>query len=388
VSDGSSSLSALRAILAVVAGLPPVREEELTRKKESRDEQGGSKEPGPLDAAAAAALSGIRMAEEELRGMESIVERVKGLIALAQSFHEAGDHTESMNLSTLARAEIAKAMRAGTSREASGIRLRYTLPNLGAHEESSWIVQSERVAFDMALREVAAGLDLQVGQPQRDGDEEEIELNTETGEVELRVRRRGARAGDSLVVQVTGEVGDPAVFRALSAAVRGRLSPLADYVDKFASVPPPAEGELGKYLKVLKERMTARVEELIILHSDGRMMCHVTSTHSSGIDYDLVGSMLLALRAFVRDSFAGDFEEVGFGDKRMLLVQGNYVLTALLMVGEASESFRAVVRDSIARMEEELRNDILNWIGVGTIAEKMLPFLEPLVRGARLGSPP
>jgi len=358
-----------------------------SRKKDPST--GSVRPPGPgNEQAAAAALTALRQAEADLRGMETIVERVRGLLALAQSFHEAGDHTESMNLSTLARAEIAKAMRSGPARESSGIRLRYTMRGMGNPEESAWISQSERVAYDHAVLEVARGLGLVVGRVEPSGPGEEVEIASEAGELELRLHRVAIREGDSMVVQVSGVAGDPAVFRAVSAALKQKLAQVWEFVDRFASVPPPAEGDLDEYLKVLAERLNARVEEAIILHADGRMMCHVTSTESAGIDYDLVGSMLLALRAFVRDSFAGDFEEVGFGDRRMLLVQGEYVLAALLMRGEASEGFRVALRSAIGKMEEELRSEILNWIGLSTIAERMLPFLEPLVKGAKLGTPP
>jgi hypothetical protein len=371
-----------------VARLPPAREEELKSDSKPADGKSG-RAPSPADEqASAAALAALRQAEADLRGMEAIVERVRGLLALALSFHEAGDHTESMNLSTLARAEIAKALRSGPVREGAGIRLRYTLLGMGNPEEAAWIAQSERVAYDHAVQEVARALGLLAGRPQQSGQGEEVEIADESGDVELRLHRLAVREVDSMVVQVTGVVGDPAVFRAVSAALKQKLAQVWEFVDRFASVPPPAEGDLVEYLKVLAERLNAKVEEAIILHADGRMMCHVTSTESAGIDYDLVGSMLLALRAFVRDSFAGDFEEVGFGDKRMLLVQGNYVLAALLMRGEASEGFRVALRASIGKMETELKSEILNWIGIGTIAEKMLPFLEPLVKGAKLGTPP
>ena len=104
------------------------------------------------------------------------------------------------------------------------------------------------------------------------------------------------------------------------------------------------------------------------------------------MDYDIIGSMLLALRAFVRDSFAGDFEEVGFGERRVLLIQGEHVLGALLLRGESSEKFRRAARAAILKAEEALRAEVVNWKGTGMIAERMLPYLESLVRGARLGS--
>jgi hypothetical protein len=126
-----------------------------------------------------------------------------------------------------------------------------------------------------------------------------------------------------------------------------------------------AAGVAGYFLstKVPKE---FNLENLFLIHNDGRLITHVTKEENTLLDKDVVSAMFTAVQEFVRDSFQkGEvgLKKLEIGDKNVLIKKGNSVYLALIYSGwppsEKFEELSMLLRD----IEERYKATLERWNG-------------------------
>ena len=108
------------------------------------------------------------------------------------------------------------------------------------------------------------------------------------------------------------------------------------------------------------------LENLFLIHNDGRLVAHVTKEENTTLDKDVVSAMFTAVQEFVRDSFQKG--EVGLkrleiGDKNVMIEKGRSAYVALIYSGwpqkEVFDMLPVLLRD----VEERYREKLERWNG-------------------------
>ena len=110
------------------------------------------------------------------------------------------------------------------------------------------------------------------------------------------------------------------------------------------------------------------LENIFLIHNDGRLIAHVTKEENTNLDKDVVSAMFTAVQEFVRDSFQqGELglKKLEIGHKNVMIEKGASVYLAMIYSGwpkkEVFESLSMLVRD----IEERYKGRIERWNGMG-----------------------
>ena len=135
---------------------------------------------------------------------------------------------------------------------------------------------------------------------------------------------------------------------------------------------------------VLKHTVVFRVEHLFLIHrKTGLLLEHVAAPQAAAQDPHLVSSMLAAIQDFVRDSFtetgsssgAGGIHSVRLGDLLLWCEEGPSALLAAVIRGNPPDALHGVLRDTLARIHEELRTGLEDFNGdsapLGDLASRL-----------------
>ena len=124
------------------------------------------------------------------------------------------------------------------------------------------------------------------------------------------------------------------------------------------------------------------LENLFLIHNDGRLVAHVTRHENTTIDKDVVSAMFTAVQEFVRDSFqAGEvgLKKLEIGDKNVMIEKGKSVYLAMIYTGWPSKDIFASITMLIRDIEERYGERIARWNGtmrtVKGVDEMLLSFM-------------
>jgi hypothetical protein len=108
------------------------------------------------------------------------------------------------------------------------------------------------------------------------------------------------------------------------------------------------------------------LENLFLIHNDGRLVAHVTKEENTTLDKDVVSAMFTAVQEFVRDSFQkGEvgLKKLEIGDKNVMIEKGKSAYLALIYSGwpqkEVFDMLPVLLRD----IEERYKDKIEKWNG-------------------------
>ena len=121
------------------------------------------------------------------------------------------------------------------------------------------------------------------------------------------------------------------------------------------------------------------LENLFLIHNDGRLIAHVTRRENTNMDKDVVSAMFTAVQEFVRDSFQqgeAGLKKLEIGDKNVFIEKGKSVYLALIYTGwppkETFTSLTMLLRD----VEERYGERVERWNGT----MKAVPGVEPMLQ--------
>jgi OOP family OmpA-OmpF porin len=139
---------------------------------------------------------------------------------------------------------------------------------------------------------------------------------------------------------------------------------------------------------VLKNTLVFRVEHLFLIHrKTGLLLEHVAAPEAQSQDPHMVSGMLTAIQDFVRDSFspdkgdgAGSIDSLRLGDLLLWCEEGPYALLAAVIRGNPPETLRAVLRDTLTSIHEDLRGPLEDFQGDSTTLGNVAVRLEPCLQ--------
>jgi hypothetical protein len=126
-----------------------------------------------------------------------------------------------------------------------------------------------------------------------------------------------------------------------------------------------AAGVAGYFLASRIPRPYA-LENIFLIHNDGRLVAHVSKEDNTNLDKDVVSAMFTAVQDFVKDSFQkGEvgLKKLEIGDKKVTIEKGQSAYLALIYSGwpakETFESLPMLMRD----IEERYKGRLEKWNG-------------------------
>ncbi|UCD92230.1 MAG: hypothetical protein JSV43_08450 [Methanobacteriota archaeon] len=128
---------------------------------------------------------------------------------------------------------------------------------------------------------------------------------------------------------------------------------------------------------------TYLVEDVFLIHRDGRLIIHETRKYREEIDEDVFSGMLSVVQDFVQDSFRSK-EKVGlkrldFGESKILLERGKYVSVAAVVVGQEPMLLPLHVLEVIARIEDQFGQILESWSGLMSELSGIDEFVKELI---------
>jgi hypothetical protein len=108
------------------------------------------------------------------------------------------------------------------------------------------------------------------------------------------------------------------------------------------------------------------LENLFLIHNDGRLVSNATREESTTLDKDVVSAMFTAVQEFVRDSFQkGEvgLKKLEIGDKNVVIEKGHSAYLALIYSGYPAKDTFSILPMLISDIEERYRERLEKWNG-------------------------
>lgn len=108
------------------------------------------------------------------------------------------------------------------------------------------------------------------------------------------------------------------------------------------------------------------LENLFLIHNDGRLVAHVAKEENTNLDQDVISAMFTAVQEFVRDSFQkGEvgLKKLEIGDKNVVIEKGKSAYLALIYSGWPPKEKLAMLQMLERDIEERFKDRIEHWNG-------------------------
>jgi hypothetical protein len=126
------------------------------------------------------------------------------------------------------------------------------------------------------------------------------------------------------------------------------------------------------------------IDEVFFMYGDGRLIKHFTRRLKPDMDEDILGSMLVAVQDFIKDSFRdqeGILDEMKFGRFQVLLGRGKHIILATIVLGDEVEPFRPQVQKCVEDIEEHYGDVLENWDGEMSTVRGAAKYIMDLIDG-------
>ncbi len=126
------------------------------------------------------------------------------------------------------------------------------------------------------------------------------------------------------------------------------------------------------------------IDEVFFMYNDGRLIKHFTRRLKPDMDEDILGSMLVAVQDFIKDSFRdqdGILDELKFGRFQVLLGRGKYIILATIVLGDEIEPFRPQVQKCVDDIEEHYGEALEDWDGEMSKVRGAAKYIMDLIDG-------
>ncbi|MFQ6060353.1 MAG: DUF5915 domain-containing protein, partial [Thermoplasmata archaeon] len=128
---------------------------------------------------------------------------------------------------------------------------------------------------------------------------------------------------------------------------------------------------------------TYLVEDVFLIHRDGRLIVHETRKYREDIDEDVFSGMLSIVQDFVKDSFRSKnkvgLKRLDFGESKILMERGRYVSVASVVIGDEPVLLPLHILEVIHRIEEKYGEVLQNWTGMMSELAGIDEFVKELI---------
>ncbi|MDP7264187.1 MAG: hypothetical protein QGH39_01360 [Candidatus Thermoplasmatota archaeon] len=160
--------------------------------------------------------------------------------------------------------------------------------------------------------------------------------------------------------------------------------PPVDIKQEFLALPP------ARFLEVKPEEQRVPIEELFLMTPGGLLVQHYSLQRESGMNEDVLASMLSAVKSFIMDSLAMLEKEAGEESEVNRIDVGKYSVMmaterSLALIAISSHEQKEIILDQIKKgvsiLEEKFGSVMVEWDGDMSKVEGVKPYIEALVRG-------
>jgi hypothetical protein len=108
-----------------------------------------------------------------------------------------------------------------------------------------------------------------------------------------------------------------------------------------------------------------KITEVFLIYHDGRLITYSTTEETEGLDKQIISGMLVAIQSFVKESFQSQqgLDSFEFGDKKVILKGGKYVVLAAVLNGVEPHVLREEMLSIITRIETLYAGKVERWDG-------------------------
>jgi hypothetical protein len=126
------------------------------------------------------------------------------------------------------------------------------------------------------------------------------------------------------------------------------------------------------YADVLPKSKSPVVEQVFLIHQDGRLISYVAFEKYEYFDEDIVGGMLTAIMNYILYAF-GEIGEgktniseckLGFGGRRLVVEMGEHLFITIVVLGMENKSLLTKTKEVVKDIEKRYESVIDNWCGV------------------------
>ena len=169
------------------------------------------------------------------------------------------------------------------------------------------------------------------------------------------------------VITVTLKANDGEFESALVTFKVGVKKTIADRIGYPYTLPLVllAAGVAGYFVGSRIPRPYA-LENLFLIHNDGRLVTHVTKEENTNLDKDVVSAMFTAVQEFMRDSFQkGEvgLKKLEIGDKNVMIEKGRFAYVALIYSGWPQKETFNMLLMLLRDVEERYKARLEHWNG-------------------------
>src|SRR6266568_4264239 len=136
----------------------------------------------------------------------------------------------------------------------------------------------------------------------------------------------------------------------------------------------------GLGLLLLVRFLRPTVEEVFLIHWDGRKIAHLTRSLTPERDTDVVAAMFTALQSVVHESFrglgAGKFRSMKLGTHRVTVVSGQSFYLAVIFRGRWESAVRRKAEEVVKQVERRYGKTLATWSGYVSEIEGIRLYLE------------
>ena len=128
---------------------------------------------------------------------------------------------------------------------------------------------------------------------------------------------------------------------------------------------------------------TYLVEDVFLIHRDGRLIAHETRKYKEEIDEDVFSGMLSVVQDFVKDSFKSKgkvgLKRLDFGESKIMMERGKMISIAAVLVGQEPKLLPLHILEVIAKIEEEFGGILSSWTGLMSDVSGIREFIKELI---------
>ena len=190
-------------------------------------------------------------------------------------------------------------------------------------------------------------------------------------EASISIQVENAPAGFAAITSNPVYLGLLVGLIALAVAV-----PLALLMRRKKAAPkPPTAGGDGDFA----------VEDVFLIYMDGRLIHHSASRLSTGVDTEILSSMLTAVTSFVKDALSrtedGTLGSLEYGNNKIILERGKWTYLAVGIAGRQEPmELRAEMKQALKNVESEYETVLTKWDGNSSSVAGCKKFLVPITR--------
>src|SRR5207244_7182418 len=122
-----------------------------------------------------------------------------------------------------------------------------------------------------------------------------------------------------------------------------------------------------KEIKVEPEA-TYLVEDIFLIHSDGRLIAHHSRKFREEIDEDIFSGMLTVVQEFVKDSFRSrtkvGLKRLDFGDSKILIERSAHTYLATVLIGEEPALLPLYMIEVLKEVKGKFGETLEKWSGM------------------------